>query len=361
MKAMLLAAGYGTRLGALGQALPKPLLPICGYPAIQFGLAACARAGVHDVIVNLHHHGDLIRAALGDGHAFGVQVTYSTEVDLLGTGGGLAHARSLFGAGPVLVMNAKVVADIDLRAVIAAHAASGADATLVLRDDPDARGAGARSPSTRPAASSRSWIAASPRPPGGAVVERMFTGIQVIGPAILDRLRPVFSDSVRDGYIPALRQGADIRAVVLAGYFAEHSTPERYLAGNLALLRRPDLIAHPPGPLTGVDPRPHRSRARRRSPPFASTPEPSSKPGATVGPDVVVGAGAVVAAGAHRHALRRASMRIATTVMLSRPPFLLAVEMRRSHTTSRSRSRVATISAISSSLTMPDRPSEQRT
>ena len=80
----------------------------------------------------------MIRAALGDGAAFGAAVTYSPEVTLLGTGGGLAHARTLLGAGPVLAMNAKVVADVELRAVVQAHLASDADATLVLRDDPQA-------------------------------------------------------------------------------------------------------------------------------------------------------------------------------------------------------------------------------
>src|SRR5262245_25154225 len=98
MNVMLLAAGRSTRLGVLGGTLPKPLVPICGYPAIAFGLHACTRAGLAHVVVNLHHHGDLIRAALGDA------VVYSVEDELLGTGGGLAHARPLFEPGPVLVM-----------------------------------------------------------------------------------------------------------------------------------------------------------------------------------------------------------------------------------------------------------------
>jgi mannose-1-phosphate guanylyltransferase len=296
MKAMLLAAGRGSRLGALGDRLPKPLVPICGYPAIRFGLAACVWAGLRDVVVNLHHHGDLIRDAIGDGHAMGLQVTYSEEVHLLGTGGGLAQARSLFGDGPVLVMNAKVVVDIDLRAVIEEHQASGADATLVLRDDPDAIAWGAISADQAGRVVGILDVLA-PHPPQGAVVQRMFTGIQIVGPSILDRLRPVFSDSIRDGYIPALRDGADIRAVVLPGYFAEHSTPERYLAGNLALLRRPDLVPHPPGPLTGVDARARINPRARIVPPVRIDADAVIGADAVVGPEVVVGAGAVVAPG----------------------------------------------------------------
>src|SRR4051794_7347146 len=135
MNVMLLAAGRSSRLGALGAALPKPLLPVCGYPAIRYGLHACARAGFGRVVINLFHHRDLLRAALADGAGEGVAVAFSEEAELLGTGGGLAQARPLFGPGPLLVMNAKVVADADLRAFVAAHP-SDAEATMLLRDDP---------------------------------------------------------------------------------------------------------------------------------------------------------------------------------------------------------------------------------
>jgi mannose-1-phosphate guanylyltransferase len=295
MKAMLLAAGRGSRLGELGKLLPKPLLPICGYPAIKFGLAACARAGLRDVVVNLHHHGDLIRAALGEGAEADPRLVYSQEVELLGTGGGLAHARSLLGDGPVLVMNAKVVADVDVRAVIAAHQASGADATLVVRDDPDARIWGAIGADQEGRVTSI-LEATAPRPPAGTVKERMFTGIQVMGAAIRDRLHPVFSDSIRHGYMPALQDGADIRVFVLPGYFAEHSTPARYLASNLALVREPELIAHPPGPLTGIDPQARISPEARIVPPVRIDARAVVESDATVGPDAIVGSRAIVAA-----------------------------------------------------------------
>jgi len=290
---MLLAAGRSTRLGALGSRMPKPLVPVCGYPPIRFGLAALVRAGLTDVVVNLHHHGDMIRAALGDGAAFGATVTYSPEVELLGTGGGLAHARPLLGVGPVLAMNGKVVADIDLRAVVEAHLASGADATLVLRDDPRAREWG-------PIAADGTGRIVSILGQGldsGGAVERMFTGIQIVGPTILDRLRPVFCDTVRDGYIPALREGANIRAFVLEGYFAEHSTPERYLAGNLALLREPGLLRYAPGPLDGIDATAFVDPTARLQPPVRIDAGAYVGAGAVVGPGVVLGARASVGAG----------------------------------------------------------------
>jgi NDP-sugar pyrophosphorylase family protein len=296
---MLLAAGRGTRLGSLGAALPKPLVPICGYPAIRFGIGACLRAGLTDLVINVHHHGGRIRDLLGDGGALGVDIRYSIEPELLGTGGGIAQARTLLGGGAVLVMNAKVVADIDLAALLGAHraAAPAVEATMVVRDDPDARRWGA----IRVDASGRVvgiLDARSPQPAEGTVSERMFTGIHVIEPALLDRLRPEPSDVIRDAYIPALVGGARIAAHRLTGYFAEHSTPERYLAGNMALLREPALIPHPPGPLTGVDPRARVAAGAIVHAPCRIAAGAIVEDGAEVGPEVVVGAGARVAAGA---------------------------------------------------------------
>ena len=293
---MLLAAGRGTRLGPLGLSIPKPLAPICGYPAIRFGLAACARAGLRQVVINMHHLGDRIRATLGDVGDGGVAIRYSVEAELLGTGGGIAQARGLLGAGRVLVMNAKVVADVDLAAVIHAHAVAGAEASLVLRDDPDPRRWGAISVD----ATGRVvgiLQARSPLPAQGAVTERMFTGIHVMEPALLDRLGPVPCDVIRDAYIPALEAGARIVAQRLPGYFAEHSTPARYLAGNLDLLRAPGLVPHAPGPLTGVDPAARIAGARLQAPCRIAAGA-IVEPGAELGPDVVVGAGARVRAGA---------------------------------------------------------------
>src|SRR5450432_3595216 len=300
MNVMLLAAGRSTRLGALGAVLPKPLVPVCGYPTIAFGLAACARAGMERAVVNVFHHGDLLQATLG-ASAHGVRLDYSVEAELLGTGGGLAHARPLLGAGPVLVMNAKVVADVELASFVtsheAAHATGGAVATMLVRDDPDARRWGAISYDETGRVVGI-LDARSPRPPEGRVVEGMFTGVHVVEPALLDRLRPVFCDVIRDAYIPALLAGGTIRAEVLAGYFAEHSTPERYLAGNLALLRDPSLVPHAPGPLVGVDAGARVDADARVVGPCRVEAGAIVEAGAEVGPDVVVARGARVAAGA---------------------------------------------------------------
>ena len=309
MRVMLLAAGRSTRLGSIGQILPKPLVPICGYPAIRFGIAACAAAGQCDIVINLFHHGDLIRQTLGDGSEWGVRLQYSLETELLGTAGGIANARAQLGEGAVLVMNAKVVADVDLDALVRTHAHAESpqsptrapEATLLLRDDPRAIEWGPIGVDRERRVVSILGVT-SPHAPladnSGSTTIRMFTGIQVIGAAMRARLQPVPSDTVRDAYIPALLAGGRIESDLLRGYFAEHSTPERYLAGNFALLRNPELIRHPPGPLVGVDPAATVHRTATIVPPVRIARGAVVEAHAIVGPDVVIGAGSAVAAGA---------------------------------------------------------------
>jgi NDP-sugar pyrophosphorylase family protein len=296
----LLAAGRSTRLGELGTVLPKPLVPICGYPAITFALALCRRAGLTDVVVNLHHHGELIREALGDGAAHGVSIRYSDEPDLLGTGGGIAKARPLFKPGPLLVMNGKVVAGIDLGQVVAAHRAapSGTVATMVLRQDPNIdQWSPVGVDETSRVVSLRRQRA--DHTPVGSISDRMFTGIHILEPSLLDRLPPTgVSDVIGEAYIPALLAGARIQSLTMTGYFAEHSTPERYLEGNLAVLRDPKLVPVPPGPLTGIDPTASIHPRARIQMPARIAARAVIEEGAVIGPDAVVGAGARVLAGA---------------------------------------------------------------
>ena len=88
MKAMILAAGLGTRLRPLTNTIPKPLLPIAGTPLIVWNLLLLKRHGFQDVIINLHHLGPMIEQAVGNGSKYGLRIIYSHEPMILGTGGG---------------------------------------------------------------------------------------------------------------------------------------------------------------------------------------------------------------------------------------------------------------------------------
>jgi MurNAc alpha-1-phosphate uridylyltransferase len=114
MKAMLLAAGRGERLRPLTDRVPKPLLEVRGRPLIAWHLAALARSGVTDVVINLSWLGGQIRSAIGDGASFGLAVRYSEEPPgALETGGGIFQALPLLGSAPFFVVNGDVHTDFD--------------------------------------------------------------------------------------------------------------------------------------------------------------------------------------------------------------------------------------------------------
>jgi len=134
MKAMILAAGRGERLRPLTDTVPKPLLEVRGKPLITWHLEALARAGVHNVVINLSWLGEQIRATLGDGSRWGMTIAYSDEGPVaLETGGGIHHALPLLGSAPFLLVNGDVYTDYDLARL---WLRSGELAHLVLVGNP---------------------------------------------------------------------------------------------------------------------------------------------------------------------------------------------------------------------------------
>ncbi len=116
--AMVLAAGRGERMRPLTDEVPKPLLPVRGKPLIVHHLERLAGCGVRDVVINVAWLGDRIRAALGDGAAFGVSIRYSDEgSQALETGGGIFQALPWLGSEPFVVVNGDVFTDFDFAAL----------------------------------------------------------------------------------------------------------------------------------------------------------------------------------------------------------------------------------------------------
>lgn len=134
MKAMLLAAGRGERLRPITDSLPKPLVRVGGRPLISWHLAALARAGVREVVINVSWLGEQLRAALGDGREFGVHISWSEEGPVpLETGGGILAALPLLAPGPFLVVSSDIWTDIDFARLALADEAL---AHLVLIPNP---------------------------------------------------------------------------------------------------------------------------------------------------------------------------------------------------------------------------------
>ena len=108
MKAMILAAGRGERLRPLTERIPKPMIPIGSEPLIIHQLRWLHRAGIREVVINVHHLGEQIERGVGSGADQGVRIRYSREDDLLDTGGGVKRALPLLGPGPFAVLNGDI-------------------------------------------------------------------------------------------------------------------------------------------------------------------------------------------------------------------------------------------------------------
>jgi len=133
MRAMVLAAGLGTRLRPITYEIPKPMVPVLDRPVMEHILDLLARHGFDEVIANLHYFPETIRGHFGD------RISYRFEEELLGTAGGVRGCREFFGDEPFLVISGDALTDIDLSALVATHRETGGIATLSVKKVPDTR------------------------------------------------------------------------------------------------------------------------------------------------------------------------------------------------------------------------------
>jgi NDP-sugar pyrophosphorylase family protein len=239
---MILAAGYGTRLWPLTVDRTKPAIPFLGQPLVGYVAEYLSRFGCREVVVNLHHQPESVRAALGDGSRFGVHLEYVEEETILGTSGAVDNARHLLEGETFFVVNGKIVTDINLTEALATHRRMNALATLVLL--PNARRERFSRVETRDGlVTGFGGMPAPVTAEEGATedendVPLMFTGIQIFEPRIFDYIpRGVFSHSVVDVFPQAIARGERIAAHVAKGRWYELSTIPRYLEISLALLK----------------------------------------------------------------------------------------------------------------------------
>ncbi|MCO5316025.1 MAG: NDP-sugar synthase [Solirubrobacterales bacterium] len=141
MKAMVLAAGLGTRLRPITRAIPKPMVPVLNRPVMEHIVRLLARQGIPEVIANLHWFPDTIQDHFGDGSDFGVNLTYSHEAALQGTAGGVRQAADFFEES-LLVISGDALTDIDLVAMQAFHESHDGIATLATKPVDDTSGFG---------------------------------------------------------------------------------------------------------------------------------------------------------------------------------------------------------------------------
>jgi NDP-sugar pyrophosphorylase family protein len=263
MKAMVLAAGLGARLRPLTEQVPKALLPVAGRPLIHYPLLLLKRYGITDIVINLHHHGNTIVEALGDGRAMGLHLQYSREPTILGTGGGIKQARTLLGETTFLVINSDILVDLDLDKLVEFHHRRNAAVSMVLRTDPRAAQYGAIELDGQDRI--RTIIGQGGRwsVEAGAFRQFMFTGIHIVEPSVFDAIPGPGFSSIIDVYIAMLQRDEKLSGYVMKGAWMDLGTPERYQEANRLLDAGQLRLSY----LKPAAPTPHRAaRAPRKSP-----------------------------------------------------------------------------------------------
>ncbi|OQX04571.1 MAG: hypothetical protein BWK76_28565 [Desulfobulbaceae bacterium A2] len=227
MQAMILAAGFGTRLKPYSTLRPKPLFPVLNRPLLARIIDRLLAVGCDPVVVNAHHLPEQIAELL----RHYPRVLLQREQEILGTGGGLRRALPLLRNEPLLVVNGDIVHDIDLAGLWQRHRATGAQVTLALHDYPQHNKVAVQGERVL------NFTADS----GVAGTQLLaFTGVQVVEPRVLERIPAAGFFHVIDLYETLAQEGEGVRGQRVDGCrWWDMGTPQEYLALHGALLTAP--------------------------------------------------------------------------------------------------------------------------
>lgn len=228
LNAFVPAAGLGTRLRPITDHIPKPLLPVLGRPLLASALARVSALPVDDIGINLHHKREAITAWV-DASPYRDRITFFPEDPLLDTGGALRNAAEMLGEGVFLVHNSDILTDIDLRALVDAHVASGNLATLALHDYPLYNKVAVRDDGAVVGVGDVTVAAGESR-------RVAFSGIAVYNPAFLSYV-PEGVSSVRDAWLSAVSAGETVGSTDVTGcQWCDLGTPASYAAAVIDAL-----------------------------------------------------------------------------------------------------------------------------
>jgi mannose-1-phosphate guanylyltransferase len=233
-RAMILAAGRGTRLHPLTEELPKPLVPVGDRPMIAHIAGRLANAGLARAVINVFHHADAFTPDVLAKLPLALEVV--RESTLLGTAGGVANARAALGEGEIVVWNGDILADVDIAALLAAHAEAG-DAEATMAYAPRAAGEG-----TLGLGRHGEVVRLRGERFGEEVTGGDFLGVHVLGAMFRSGL-PIPGCLVADGYLPALRRGARVASFAVLGAWDDVGNAAAYVAANARWLAQRDLTS----------------------------------------------------------------------------------------------------------------------
>ena len=230
MKAIILAAGAGTRLRPLTDTCPKPMLPVAGRPLLVHTLGWLRKHGVAEAALNLHYLPEVVRAGLGDGSAWGVHLRYSFEPELLGTAGA---ARAIAERFPgwldqtFLVVYGDMPLDLDLADLAAFHRSRAAALTIALKHTatPQSQGMVELDEAGR-------VLRFVEKPPDWDRGDLANAGVYVCEPAVLAAIPTGFADFGHDVIPALLAAGQPVYGRLARGYLLDIGTPEAYEQAN---------------------------------------------------------------------------------------------------------------------------------
>lgn len=217
MKALILAAGFGTRLKPFTLKHPKALVPVCHVPIIFYILAFLKKNKIKDVVINLHHQGHQIKKMLGNGNPLGLNITYSQEPIILGTGGGIRKALKYFDED-FLVINGDIILDFDLKKMIQDHKKRKSLATLALYNHKNKKKYGLLH-------YQRGRIVSILKKPKSKTQSAMFAGVHLVSRNEMKRALKNFKAQkkfciMRDVYIPELARETGLTAFLINGFWS---------------------------------------------------------------------------------------------------------------------------------------------
>jgi len=223
VKAMILAAGLGTRLRPLTDDRPKALVEVAGRTLLEIAICRLRNVGVREVIVNTHHYADMVADYLRAHDGFGLRIEISREEDLLDTGGGLKKAAHFFLEGnsqePFLLHNVDVISTIDLARMMQFHTEQNALATLAVQDRETSRyllfDEGGELCGRRAGRDGKADLVR----PARETLALAFSGIHVISPRIFSKMKEEGAFSIIPSYLRLAAEGDRVAAFRADEYY----------------------------------------------------------------------------------------------------------------------------------------------
>ncbi|MCW5824329.1 MAG: NDP-sugar synthase [Cyanobacteria bacterium TGS_CYA1] len=233
MKAMVLAAGVGSRLEPLTSSVPKPLVPIANTPVMEHIVKLLAKHGIKDIIANLHYLPEQIKAYFKDGHDLGINIRFIQEDELTGDAGGVRACKDFLGDETFIVLMGDLVTDADLTKIVKEHKAKKAIATIALKKVPDVQHFGVA------VQDGEGYITGFQEKPAlkDALSDMASAGIYVLEPEVFKHIP---EDGVygfgRQLFPSLIEKGLPVFGSTIETYWSDVGTHEQYKQSNFDVL-----------------------------------------------------------------------------------------------------------------------------